>query len=262
MPANLLADKVAVVTGGASGNGRAIALAFAREGAKAVVVVDLRADPREGGRSTHELIEAETSTKSVFVNCNVTKPAEVEAAVAAADAFGGVDVMVNNAGIAMAPGSSGDLLTATEAQFDLMIGVNVKGVYFGCQAAAKRMLPKGGGSIIIMSSVSGIQGDGGDAIYNTTKGAVRLMTYGLAAALGPKGIRVNAIHPGVIATAMTTIDAPIVGGPMEAMMLGMIPMGRFGQPKEIGDAAVYLASDMASYVNGASLIVDGGWKRV
>ena len=262
MPANLLADKVAVVTGGASGNGRAIALAFAREGAKAVVVVDLRADPREGGRPTHELIEAETPTKSVFVNCNVTKPAEVEAAVAAADAFGGVDVMVNNAGIAMAPGSSGDLLTATEAQFDLMIGVNVKGVYFGCQAAAKRMLPKGGGSIIIMSSVSGIQGDGGDAIYNTTKGAVRLMTYGLAAALGPKGIRVNAIHPGVIKTAMTTFDAPIVGGPMEQMMLGMIPMGRFGEPKEIGDAAVYLASDMASYVNGASLIVDGGWKRV
>lgn len=262
MPANLLANKVAVVTGAASGNGRAIALAFAREGAKAVVVADLRADPREGGQPTHELIAAETQTKAVFVSCNVTKPAEVEAAVAAADAFGGVDVMVNNAGIAMAPGSGGDLLTATETQFDLMMSVNVKGVYFGCQAAAKRMLPKGSGSIIIMSSVSGIQGDGGDAIYNTTKGAVRLMTYGLAASLGPKGIRVNAIHPGVIKTAMTTFDAPIVGGPMEAMMLPLIPMGRFGEPKEIGDAAVYLASDMASYVNGASLIVDGGWKRV
>jgi NAD(P)-dependent dehydrogenase (short-subunit alcohol dehydrogenase family) len=196
------------------------------------------------------------------VSCNVTKPAEVEAAVAAADAFGGVDVMVNNAGIAMAPGSSGDLLTATEAQFDLMMAVNVKGVYFGCQAAAKRMLPKGGGSIIIMSSVSGIQGDGGDAIYNTTKGAVRLMTYGLAASLGPKGIRVNAIHPGVIETAMTTQDVPLVGGPMEAAFLPLIPMGRFGLPKEIGDAAVYLASDMASCVNGASLVVDGGWKRV
>jgi NAD(P)-dependent dehydrogenase (short-subunit alcohol dehydrogenase family) len=257
--ANLLDNKVAVITGAASGNGRGIALAFAEHGAKAVIVADIREEPREGGKPTHTLRQSETQTQAKFVTCNVAKIADLEAAVEAAEEFGGIDIMVNNAGIIL---SGGAFVDATEEMFDRMMSINVKGVYFGAQAAAKRMLKKGSGCIINMSSVAGIQGSGRDAIYSTTKGAVRLMTYGLAQELGPKGIRVNAIHPGVIETAMTSQDTPIVSSERSEAFKAMIPLGKFGQPADIGNSAVYLASDLASYVNGASLVVDGGWMRV
>ncbi len=256
--AELLASKVAVVTGAASGNGRGIALAFARHGAKAVIVADLRQEPREGGQPTHELIEKETQTRAKFVPCDVTKVADLEAIVEAAEEFGGVDIMVNNAGIVI----QGDFLTTSEEQYERLMAVNVKGVYFGAQAAAKRMARKGGGSIINMSSIAGIQGGRGTATYSTSKGAVRLLTYALADELGELGIRVNAIHPGVIETAMTTQDAPIVGTEMGNQYMAQIPLHRFGKPADIGDTAVYLASDLASYVSGASLVVDGGRTRV
>lgn len=256
--AELLANKVAIITGGASGNGRGIALALARHGAKAVIVADVRQEPREGGRATHELIEAETPTRAKFVSCDVTKIADLEAVVEAAEEFGGVDIMVNNAGIVI----QGDFLTSTEEQFDRIIAINVKGVYFGAQAAAKRMVRKGSGCIINISSIAGIQGSRGAASYSTTKGAIRLLTYALADELGGRGIRVNAIHPGVIETAMTTQDAPIVGTAAAAQYMSTIPMQRFGQPSDIGNTAVYLASDLASYVNGASIVVDGGATRV
>lgn len=257
--AGLLSNKVAVITGASSGNGRGIALAFAREGAAAVIIADIRDAPREGGAPTHELIMKETQTRAKFVSCNVSHIADLEAAVEAAEEFGGLDVMVNNAGITV---PTTDFLASTEEEFDRIMAINVKGMYFGSQAAAKRMIKKGTGSIIIMSSVAGIQGLAGSAAYCTTKGAVRLMTYSLAGELGPRGIRVNAIHPGLIETAMTTQDSNIIGTAAEEMMLNMVPLHRVGQPKDIGDAAVYLASDMSSYVTGASLIVDGGWMRV
>lgn len=248
----MLEGKVAVVTGAASGNGRAIALAFAREGAS-VVIADLRQDPREGGAPTHELI----GPRAVYIRCDVTQVADLEAAVAAADSLGGVDILVNNAGIL----TKQALLEASEAEFDRMMAVNVKSVYFGSQAAARRMKDKGKGSIINLSSIAGIRGTGGYALYCTSKGAIRHMTYALADELGPQGVRVNAIHPGIIETQMNVADDPLIGTREGDHYLELIPLRRWGRPAEVADTAVFLASDQASYINGASLIVDGGYIR-
>lgn len=249
----LLKDNVAVVTGGSSGNGRAIARRFASEGAD-IVIADIQESPREGGDPTHELIEAETEARATFVECDVTNVDDLEAAVEAAEEFGGITVMVNNAGIFHGE----EFLEVDEDAFDRMMDINVKGVYFGAQAAAKRMVEAGGGRIINLSSVAGLEGSGEFITYCGTKGAVRLLTYSMAAKLGPDGVRVNAIHPGLIETAMTTDDYPIMGTDAEEEFLQAIPSRRAGQPEDVADAALYLASDLSDYVNGESLVVDGG----
>lgn len=249
----LLSETAAVVTGGASGNGRSIARTFAEEGAD-VVVADVQADPREGGTPTHELIEAETDARAAFVECDVTDNDDLREAVDAADEFGGIDVMVNNAGIYRAE----TFTDVTEAEYRTLMDVNVKGVFFGAQIAAERMLETGGGSIINMSSVAGIQGSRQSPTYSASKGAVRLLTYALAAELGEDGVRVNAIHPGVIETSMTTEDVGLVRGENADRYRSMIPQGRFGTPDDVADVTLFLASDLADYVNGASLVVDGG----
>jgi len=249
----LLKDNVAVITGGSSGNGRAIARRFASEGAD-IVIADIQESPREGGDPTHELIEAETEARATFVECDVTNVDDLEAAVEAAEEFGGVTVMVNNAGIF----HSEEFLEVDEDAFDRMMDINVKGVYFGAQAAAKRMVEAGGGRIINISSVAGLEGSGEFITYCGTKGAVRLLTYAMAARLGPDGVRVNAIHPGLIETTMTTEDYPIMGTNAEEDFLQSIPSRRAGQPEDVADTALYLASDLSDYVNGESLIVDGG----
>ncbi|QLC34481.1 SDR family oxidoreductase [Halarchaeum sp. CBA1220] len=253
MPGPLLDGETAVITGGSSGNGRAIAEAYAAEGAD-VVVADLRESPREGGTPTHELVTTDYGVDATYVECDVTNLDDLETAVDAADAYGGVDVMVNNAGIFRQQ----EFTEVDEDEFDRMMAVNVKGVYFGAQYAAKKILENGGGSIVNMSSVAGLEGSASFVTYCTTKGAVRLMTYALASELGPEGIRVNAIHPGLIDTAMTTEDVPIIGSDAGDGYLQTIPSRRWGQPEDVADAALYLASDMASYVNGESLVVDGG----
>lgn len=253
----LLQGKVAVVTGGSSGNGRAIARAFAKHGAD-VVVADIRANPREGGTPTHELIPAETGARATFVPCDVTRVADLEAAVAAAEELGGIDVMVNNAGIL----TKQSVLEASETAFDTMMSVNVRSVYFGTQAAGRRMVARGSGSIINLSSIAGMRGTGGYAAYCTSKGAVRHMTYALADELGPKGVRVNVLHPGIIDTQMNIVDDPVIGTEVGEGYLQLIPLRRWGQPGEVADAAVYLASELASYVNGTSLVVDGGYLRI
>lgn len=253
----LLAGKVAVITGASSGNGRAIAVEFAREGAD-IVIADITKEPREGGVSTKELIETQTKQKALFVQCDVTNLADLEAAMNAADELGGVDIMVNNAGIL----KKQSVLEASEEEFDLMSNVNIKSVYFGTQAAAKRMLKKGAGNIINLSSIAGMRGTGGYALYCTSKGAVRLMTHALADELGPKGIRVNALHPGIINTQMNIADDPVIGTETGEGYLDMIPLRRWGEPEEVAKAAVYLASDLASYVSGSSLVVDGGYLRI
>lgn len=254
----LLEGRVAVVTGAASGNGRAIAIAFAAQGAD-VVLADIREDPREGGETTEARIRAETDARVRFVRCDVTSTADLAAAVAAADELGGTDIMVNNAGIL----TKQSVLDADEGTFARMMDVNVKSVYFGTQAAARSMVARGsGGAIVNLSSIAGMRGTGGYAAYCTSKGAVRHMTMALADELGPSGIRVNALHPGIIDTQMNVVDDPMIGTEQGEGYLQMIPLRRWGQPGDVADAAVYLASDLSGYVSGSSLVVDGGYLRI
>ncbi|MFB6072386.1 MAG: SDR family oxidoreductase [Halobacterium sp.] len=252
----VLDGETAVVTGGSSGIGRAISVAFAEAGAD-VVVADVQQasrDPEEH-RTTVDVVEADTEQSAMFVECDVSDPTRTKAAVEAAEEFGGVTVMVNNAGVFRGE----EFTEVSETDFQELMNVNVKGTFFGAQAAARKMLDADRGGVIInLSSVAGLEGSAGFATYCASKGAVRLLTYSLAAELGPAGVRVNAIHPGVIDTAMTTEDVPIVGGESAEEFLKDVPSGRFGDPEDIADAAVYLASDMGDYVNGESLTVDGG----
>jgi NAD(P)-dependent dehydrogenase (short-subunit alcohol dehydrogenase family) len=250
---DLLADTVAVVTGAASGNGRAIAVTFAENGAD-VVVADLQEEPREGGTPTHERIMAETDADATFAQCDVSDADDIEAAVKVAEQFGAVDVMVNNAGITL-PESFPDI---DEATYDKIMDVNAKGVYLGSAAAARRMRDGDGGAIINISSDAGIRATASKPVYAASKGAVRLLTYALAGNLGDYGIRVNAIHPGVTETAFTRQDTEFIGSEHEERVIEQIPSGRIGQPKDMADAALFLASDLAEYVNGESLVVDGG----
>jgi NAD(P)-dependent dehydrogenase (short-subunit alcohol dehydrogenase family) len=251
---SLLTDEAAVVTGGSSGIGRGIALEFARQGAD-VVVADVREEPKEDGDPTHEVIEAETDREATFVDCDVTAVADLEAAVEAADAFGGIDVMVNNAGIWRPE----EFLDVTEEEYEQLMDINMKGVYFGCQAAAQRLVENGGGSIVNVSSVNGIYGNGGFPTYTVSKGGIRLLTYSLAHGLGGEGVRVNAVHPGAINTEIGPEEAEQTSEEQQEQLRQMIPLGRQGEPEDIAGAAVFLASDLGSYVTGASLVVDGGW---
>jgi len=253
-----LPDKVVVVTGGSSGNGRAIALACAAEGAR-VVVADVRDTPREGGATTVELARADFGAEARFVRCDVTRLADLEVAMVAADELGGVDVMVNNAGVL----SKQALVDATEADYERLMGINVKGVYFGAQAAAKRMLGRAAGGVIVnVSSIAGMRGTGGYALYNASKGAVRLLTMALADELGPFGVRVVALHPGIIDTQMNVTDDPLIGSEAGEHYRGLIPLRRWGRADEVAQAVVFLASERASYVTGASLTIDGGYLRI
>jgi NAD(P)-dependent dehydrogenase (short-subunit alcohol dehydrogenase family) len=251
-----LAGRAVVVTGGASGNGRAIALACARHGAR-VVIADRREDPREGGTPTHQLI-GESGGEATFVRCDVTVPADLEGAVAACDAWGGIDVMVANAGILRTRA----LLELDEADYSTIMDVNVKGVLFSAQAAARRMTARGRGVIVIVASIAGLRGTGGYSLYNASKGAVRLLTASLADELGPFGVRVVGVSPGIIDTHMNVHDDPLIGTPSGERYLDLIPLRRWGRPEEVAEAVAFLASDRASYVSGASLVIDGGYLRI
>mgnify|MGYP000235864592 CR=1 FL=1 len=250
----LLTDRTAVVTGGSSGIGRGIALELARQGAD-VVVADVREEPKEEGAPTHEAIAGETDREATFVHCDVSSVSDLEAAVDAAEEFGGVDIMVNNAGIWRPE----DFFEVTEDEYEQLMDINMKGTYFGCQVAARRMVENGGGSIINLSSINGLFGNGGHPTYSVSKGGIALLTYSLAHGLGGEGIRVNAIHPGAINTKIGPEDAEATSEEQMEQLKAMIPLGRQGEPEDIAGAAVFLASDLGSYVTGESLVVDGGW---
>lgn len=253
-----LTGKVALITGASSGIGRRIALAYARAGAK-VVIADLQEQGRGEDTTTVELIEQEAPGHAVFVRCNVTNTDDVAAAIAAAKELGGLDILVNNAGIF----TQKAFVEVTEADFDKMFDINVKGVFFVAQAATRLMLEQGrGGSIINLSSVAGLQGSGGFTTYTASKGAVRLLTLSMSQELGPDGIRVNAIHPGLIETSMTTQDVPVTGGDAGEQFMQAIPLRRFGNPTDIAGIALFLASDLSRYVTGSSVLVDGGMLRI
>lgn len=253
----LLADRTAVVTGGASGMGRATALLFAEEGAD-VVIADIQEDPREGGTPTHELIESDTAQEATFVECDVRSPADLEAAVEEADTYGGIDVMFNCAAVIQLE----SFLEVSESEYQRTMDINAKGVYFGSQAAAKKMTADDGGSIINMSSLSGLQGESNLVSYCASKGAVTLMTYALAAELGPEGVRVNSIHPAAAETAMMGEDVGMLGTDAEEEYAETIPLGRLARPEEVAEVALFLASDRASFVNGESVSVDGGKSNI
>lgn len=243
----LLSGKTAVVTGAASGIGRQISLAFADHGAD-VVVADIQEGPREGGTPTHEKIEDETDADSVYVECDVRSVDDLENAVETAEEYGGLDIHVNNAGI----GDPGNFLKVTEEELDRNLDINLKGFYFGSQVAANHMDE---GAIINMSSIAGLRGNAHGVTYAMAKGAVKVLSYSLADALGPD-IRVNAIHPGAIETELSRGETITEENRQE--VIEGIPRGRIGDPEDVANAAVFLASDLADYVTSHSLLVDGG----
>lgn len=249
---NILDNKTVIVTGGSSGIGRAIALAAARHGAKAVIVSDIVETPREGGEPTAAEIEG-LGVKAKFHKCNVASRADNDELVEAAREFGGVDVMVLNAGISL----RSDGADVSEGDYRRLMAVNLDGTLFGAQAAARQMKAlRKKGSIVMMASMGGISGAGFTVAYSTSKGGIVLMAKSLADALGPDGIRVNAIAPGTIDTELLR-STPDIAAASEGFRQ-RTPLRRLGQPSEVGDAVAFLGSDLSSYISGIVLQVDGG----
>jgi len=243
-----LDGKVAIVTGGAQGQGAAIATAFVTEGAK-VVIADV-AD--EHGELLAKELEQKAPGAAYFRHHDVSEESSWTALVEEAnDQFGPVSVLANNAGVLR----FGDIATGALEDVELMWRVNQMGVFLGMRAVVPTMKAHGGGSIINASSVEGLAGMAGCTGYAATKWAIRGMTKCAAMELGSRGIRVNSVHPGMIDTPMTRVH----GGDV-AMEFGAskVPMRRVGHPEDIAPVYVFLASDESGYMNGAELAVDGG----
>jgi 3-oxoacyl-[acyl-carrier protein] reductase len=241
-----LKDKICIVTGGAQGIGLATALKFAREGA-VVAVCDMR---REGIDTALAACRAEGARAEGFL-VDVTDRAQVDAMVSAVKAqFGRIDVLVNNAGIT----KDARLQKMTLAQFDAVIDVNLRGVFHCAQAVADTMVAQGSGVILNASSVVGIYGNFGQTNYAASKFGVIGFTKTWSRELGPKGVRVNAVAPGFIETPiLSTIPDKVL-----QQMRDDVPLRRLGRPEEIANVYAFLASDEASYVNGAVIEVAGG----
>jgi NAD(P)-dependent dehydrogenase (short-subunit alcohol dehydrogenase family) len=242
--------KVALVTGAGRGMGRATALRFGREGAR-VVVAEVNAD--HGQEVAGEIRDA--GGTAIAVQGDVGKPDEVRRMFADAKKhLGEVDILVNNAGIAVAR----SILDYTEQDWDRQMNVNVKGVFFCCQEAARVMIPKRQGKIVNFASTSAfVSSSKPEVAYDASKGAVRQMTVSIAAELAPHGINVNAVAPGTTATEMTRSSLASEEG--LAWQLARIPMGRVGQPDDIASVVLFLCSPEASYITGHTLVADGGW---
>jgi len=240
------------ITGGSSGIGRGIALAFGEAGAT-VLNGDIRAEPKVGETPTHERIRAGGGTAE-FVETDVSDPDQLFALAERATDFGDLDVFVNNAGIF----KDVSFLDVDEATLDSHYQVNVKGVYFGCQAAARHL--DAGGEIVNVASISSRVAQGGLVHYEATKGAVEMITRGAALELAGMDIRVNAVAPGIVPTELYEgySDKYHTDEELEELVKP-IPMGRPGMPEEVADATLFLASDAAGYTTGETLFVDGGW---
>lgn len=251
---NRLTGKVAIVTGAALGLGRAASIRMAEEGAKVAIFDMLDKEGRE--------LEAELRVRGLqakYWHCDVTKESEVAHAIDdAVRHFGGLNVMVSNAGIS---GANKPTHEITEAEWDQVQAVNVKGVFFCTKHAIPHLKTAGGGSIINLSSIYGLVGAPDVPPYHASKGAVRLMSKTDAMIYAPDRIRVNSIHPGFIWTPMVEHHLEKLGNVEEGRKAtdALHPLGHIGEPDDIAWAVVYLASDEAKFVTGAELVVDGGY---
>lgn len=245
-----LAGRKAIVTGAARGIGKAIIERFRAEGA-AVLATDVLA---EEGEATA------TACGAIFAEQDVRDPARwAEIGALATEQLGGLDILVNNAGVI----GGGPIEACPLENWERVIGINLTGTFLGCQMAVNRMKETGGGAIVNVSSINGYVGIPGDAAYTASKGGVRLLTKSVAVRCAREGwnIRCNSLHPGAIETSILEPAyqaAPIPRDQLKAVFAGMSPMDRMGQPEEMAAAIVFLASDDASFMTGAELLVDGG----
>lgn len=246
----MLKDKVALVTGASSGIGRAVALGWAREGAKVVVSdVDL-----QGGEATVAMVRA-AGGDALFVAANVGKPSDCEALVARTVAhYGRLDIACNNAGIS---GPSAPTADYPLDGWDQVIHINLSGVFYGMKYQIAAMLQGGGGSIINMASILGAVGFAAAPAYTAAKHGVLGLTKAAALEYSAQGIRVNAVGPGFIHTPLISALEQDAG--VNAALVGAHPIGRLGQPEEVAELVTWLASSKASFVTGAYYPVDGGY---
>jgi len=241
-----LKDKVAIVTGGGAGIGGGISRVFAREGAS-VVVAEI--DDQIGAKAESE-IRAGGGVAS-FVRTDVSKEADIRAMIeTTVVSFGGIDILVNNAGVGI--GKTAEQSSIEE--WELMIGVNVRSTFLTMKYVIPHMRARAGGSIINIGSLFALRASPSYAPYHSSKGAIRQLTKSTALAHASEGIRVNAVHPGLIETPASTRDA--VAQKIAAANIG--PMGRWGQPEEIAYGCLFLASDESKFVTGIDLAIDGG----
>ncbi len=244
-----LKDKIAIVTGGASGFGKAIAETYAREGAK-VMVADING---QGARDVANGIGA----AATHIACDVSKKQDVEAMVAeTVKAFGGLDIMVNNAGYTH---KNQSLMNIGEEEFDRIFDVNVKAIYLATLACVPEMEKRGGGVIINPASTAGVRPRPGLTWYNGSKGAAIVLTKSMAVELAPKKIRVCAINPVIGETGMLELFMGMPDTPENrAKFLATIPLGRMSKPSDIANAALFLADPASEFITGVALEVDGG----
>ena len=239
-------DKVVVVTGAANGIGAACARLFSSSGAR-LALWDIDA-------AAAQALAAELGNEAKSIRCNVASRSEVEAATAATlAAFGRIDVLINNAGIFR----NVDFLDHSEDDWDAVIGVNLKGAFLVGQAIAREMVKSGGGAIVNMSSVNAVMAIPTLSSYNASKGGIDQLTRAMALSLVDRGIRVNAVAPGTIATELAR-KAVLSSAEAKEKILGRTPLRRLGEPSEIASVCAFLACDAASYITGEIVVVDGG----
>ena len=243
-----LEGKVALITGGARGQGAAEAMLFAREGAK-VVIADVL--DREGMAVAAEI--AELGGEALYVHLDVSSETDWRQAVdTVVSSYGKLDVLVNNAAI----WRGGNVADTSSEQWDQVLAINAKGAFLGTKLAIPQMRNAGGGSIVNISSTAGLVGSRTSTAYSASKGAVRLLTKSTAVQYGAEGIRANSIHPGPIDTAMGDQVWPDAGSREEAIQRTVLK--RLGTPDDIANGALFLASDESSFMTGTELVIDGG----
>lgn len=241
-----LDNKVAIITGAARGQGEATARLFAAAGAYVVLTDRLEVEGRK--------VAAGIGTAARFIAADISNAAAwAELVQEALSAFGRIDILVNNAAISDHHG----IAVLDKARLEELLAVNVVGPFLGMQAVLPHMVAQRGGSIVNISSINGLRGTAGMVGYDASKWAVRGMTKSIALEYGAFGIRVNSVHPGTIRTPMLDPEGTLDGTALAYQL--RIAAGRVGEPEEVAHASLFLASDAASYINGAELAVDGGW---